>query len=1185
MSRKSKRKQKRKQRALARKQKSAAKSLTYGNSWSYPTAISQSVDINRNKWGAAIAYAQVHQINICTAILVNSISGLRWDLVNFGVGSGDDGKVVASSEDQFPKTPFMLAMRDFRHQNGQSLLSTIMFDRTVYGEVFLERTREIEGNHFGHKTLDWLNPLGVTVEVDRTGIISFRYGWQQDYFPIAPGKVAYQHTRNPFDDFTGYSRVMAVMAKINVERNMDRFLRDFFQNNAIPGMIIQPSGQAATFSPPDQLNIETKVREQVKGLGNQFRTLVLPHQADIKTLDNPNLDNQYGIESRISVQIFEGMGVPQVLAGNAGATTFKDSDDTSRWFFFNTVLPEAREIEQYINVQVMPFFDPAGKTVFRFDTSAFDETTQSDQLEANVVNSQLTGGYLALAEAARIQERPVAEWMEGRYMIEGVPMTPAQIDSLVEAKIAGAQAAAQPLPAFPLSLPPEDEPDAGLPSEPDEPDEPDEEDLFGDVPPGLPPQKDNAVADDFDYSAFDWLKVYEGDELFPDEHVIDGRMLDELEQWSRFIISKWGKKDARPFVTTVLPPFVRHVVIDRLDGCTNKHDAREAFKGILEDDSLKTIRTYQSGLRKLGRSLWNESISGSAFENEQASLINVEFEGAFKRGFKRAGVPISEMTSDDLSTLDGLIADETSHVSGLRQAIEKSNQSAGGNLASVRARVDRWVSRFVGIEEQGFVTAMRDEPITWKWNPAKEHCFPEGTMVKIYNGEKPIERIRVGDSVYAGDGLHKVTRLWQRDFEGDLFELKQGNNIVKCTPNHPFLTQRGWIRADGLQPSDYIMVFEDIHDGFLRHIRFPNARYDIITGMKVFVLSFIAFLLSFLSISKRFKSWVSMPIITVGLNDEYSNHTIDNKLRFDNWKWYIGDGQFVNGVQNGEKFKLQLGGRSHLPTLVSFQQFLKMRCSLFRMRFPITAHLFNRLRVEHGIIDSHVGGGGIVNQRPEYFGFENNPQNTRSIKNLFIFQPHKLRGLTRAVLGIQISQFGIHVWLPQNRVIHTLYAIISLSLTYMAATGAITPTALTLWFVVFLALWSPGFMLSRIARVPTLDGTEPLSVRDWLLTQFAKLRHNNVLSIHSIPTESIPVYNLEVQGNPQYFANSFLVHNCVSCTKLNGKTYRASKWAKIGIWPRSSKLDCFGIFCGCGWFTAEDKPISRGRVPNIAGTN
>jgi hypothetical protein len=58
--------------------------------------------------------------------------------------------------------------------------------------------------------------------------------------------------------------------------------------------------------------------------------------------------------------------------------------------------------------------------------------------------------------------------------------------------------------------------------------------------------------------------------------------------------------------------------------------------------------------------------------------------------------------------------------------------------------------------------------------------------------------------------------------------------------------------------------------------------------------------------------------------------------------------------------------------------------------------------------------------------------------------------------------------------------------------------------------------------------------------------------------------------------------HCVDCLALNGRVYTARVWLKWGIWPRSSKLACFGIHCGC-IFIETDKPVNKGRPPALRG--
>lgn len=94
-------------------------------------------------------------------------------------------------------------------------------------------------------------------------------------------------------------------------------------------------------------------------------------------------------------------------------------------------------------------------------------------------------------------------------------------------------------------------------------------------------------------------------------------------------------------------------------------------------------------------------------------------------------------------------------------------------------------------------------------------CFPEGTMVDMYDGtEKPIEEIKAGDEVrtyntkssnhFGRKGVVKETYV--RDYEGELISITLGNDkVIKCTPNHKFLTKRGWVEAQNLLELDVIV--------------------------------------------------------------------------------------------------------------------------------------------------------------------------------------------------------------------------------------------------------------------------------------------------------------------------------------------------------------------------------------------
>lgn len=407
-------------------------------------------DLLVSKAGAAAAYCLVPEVHNCVSSIVGAVESLPWDIRRYpnGLrrenGRSVQGDIIASDDDLQTRHPLQRALRRFQQNNNFSLIGTMVFDYELYGEVALE----IAANVFGQNSIiEWLNPLGVQVFATHD-IQAIRYGWNTTFISYAPDEVAYLHNRNPQDDFTGYPKVLAAMDKINIVRNLDRFLRDYFINNARPSLVVMPPAEER-FSATDFANIKNQFRESLKGAGGQFNTWVTQMPVQTLALEQPDLMKNGQLSESEVQAIYEKFSVPRALRGNTQQSPYKSGSEVIERFYKDAVYPLAKIIQRFINTELMPYFDQtSGLEVFEFDTSAYDHVTESDQLEEQIVTSQVNAGYVSLAEAQRIQERAVDPFLEHRYMIRGLPMTAAQIEALVEAEIATAQAAMQPQALF-----------------------------------------------------------------------------------------------------------------------------------------------------------------------------------------------------------------------------------------------------------------------------------------------------------------------------------------------------------------------------------------------------------------------------------------------------------------------------------------------------------------------------------------------------------------------------------------------------------------------------------------------------------------------------------------------------------------------------------------------------------------
>lgn len=154
-----------------------------------------------------------------------------------------------------------------------------------------------------------------------------------------------------------------------------------------------------------------------------------------------------------------------------------------------------------------------------------------------------------------------------------------------------------------------------------------------------------------------------------------------------------------------------------------------------------------------------------------------------------------------------------------------------GTLTELRSRYNGWdFYEWDTVEDeavrpdhkrlQGKIYAFNDPPVTVtsgkrageKNNPGQDiQCFPAGTMISTLDGEKPIETIRIGDSVHSHGGVKEVVELHKNHFSGELTGLQFFNKTVWVTPNHKiFVKGRGWIRADQLKVGDKLVKLEEV---------------------------------------------------------------------------------------------------------------------------------------------------------------------------------------------------------------------------------------------------------------------------------------------------------------------------------------------------------------------------------------
>lgn len=354
---------------------------------------------NRNltttPWGAATAYQIVPEVSRAQNIRADAIGSLPWHIVRPVEGKPDE--VIAKSDDSYPKHPLAKALQNVVQYNNKSLISLMEYSDTMTGEIYIQKTfDERQG-----KGLYWMNPLGAMPFIVAGEITHYQYtqqygGGTQD---LKPYEVAYYHNFNPYNDFRGWGKTQAVMQKVNIARNLDDFIEDFFANNARPSVIVNPTGDEP-FTTAQMNQLQQQLDVYLKGRGNQWATYVSKINAKFTPLEQPQIGQQYTIAKEITHYIYTQFGVPLAMAGDDSGTQYKTGDDVKVAFFQLSIIPQATHIERFINASIMPYFDQSG-VFFRFDTSEFDLVSSDDDLRSQIADRNVRGAIWTRNQALK----------------------------------------------------------------------------------------------------------------------------------------------------------------------------------------------------------------------------------------------------------------------------------------------------------------------------------------------------------------------------------------------------------------------------------------------------------------------------------------------------------------------------------------------------------------------------------------------------------------------------------------------------------------------------------------------------------------------------------------------------------------------------------------------------------------
>ena len=113
-----------------------------------------------------------------------------------------------------------------------------------------------------------------------------------------------------------------------------------------------------------------------------------------------------------------------------------------------------------------------------------------------------------------------------------------------------------------------------------------------------------------------------------------------------------------------------------------------------------------------------------------------------------------------------------------------------------------WDSKCESASPDGCGCELEDRSNPWK---CRDGCFAAGTNISMFNGELPIEQVRVGnvvktlnvETMMIETSIVTKTLVHHNNDDGLII-----NGIIRTTSNHPFYTNNQWKTAGSLKIGD-----------------------------------------------------------------------------------------------------------------------------------------------------------------------------------------------------------------------------------------------------------------------------------------------------------------------------------------------------------------------------------------------
>ena len=133
------------------------------------------------------------------------------------------------------------------------------------------------------------------------------------------------------------------------------------------------------------------------------------------------------------------------------------------------------------------------------------------------------------------------------------------------------------------------------------------------------------------------------------------------------------------------------------------------------------MNEYRRMVRAAFRGVWTGALTVDDFIDTMAITIRRGLTKAWAEGMKQCGLTPAEMTPQEETKLEQMIAGEYGHVFGVADYVAQNTKADKVKLAVVFARSEMWINRYNEVIAIAQTMACGDKKYRWVVGPT-EHC-------------------------------------------------------------------------------------------------------------------------------------------------------------------------------------------------------------------------------------------------------------------------------------------------------------------------------------------------------------------------------------------------------------------------------------------------------------------------------